>query len=98
MKLDPGIHIAMHSVLSLKPGVTGRRQRSCDSWGRAGRTKGAPYASLASRPYCAGYAVLNVVRDDSVCFYSTHCSKIYSISVLDGWVADGLQYPVRADL
>ena len=22
MKLDPGIHIAMHSVLSLKPGVT----------------------------------------------------------------------------
>jgi len=23
MKLDPGIHIAMHSVLSLKPGVTG---------------------------------------------------------------------------
>ena len=22
MKLDPGIHIVMHSVLSLKPGVT----------------------------------------------------------------------------
>ena len=22
MKLDPGIHIAMHSILSLKPGVT----------------------------------------------------------------------------
>ena len=24
MKLDPGIHIVMHSVLSLKPGVTER--------------------------------------------------------------------------
>ena len=24
MELDPGIHIAMHSVLSLKPGVTAR--------------------------------------------------------------------------
>ena len=24
MKLDPGIHIAMHSVLSLNPGVTAR--------------------------------------------------------------------------
>ena len=23
MKLDPGIHIVMHSILSLKPGVTG---------------------------------------------------------------------------
>jgi len=23
MKFDPGIHIVMHSVLSLKPGVTG---------------------------------------------------------------------------
>ena len=22
MKLDPGIHIVMHSILSLKPGVT----------------------------------------------------------------------------
>ena len=24
MKLDPGIHIVMHSVLSLKPGVTAK--------------------------------------------------------------------------
>jgi len=27
MKLDPGIYIAMHSVLSLKPGVTEERQK-----------------------------------------------------------------------
>jgi len=27
MKLDPVIHIAMHSVLSLKPGVTEERQK-----------------------------------------------------------------------
>ena len=28
MKLDPGIHIVMHSVLSLKPGVTQQYMRA----------------------------------------------------------------------
>ena len=33
MKLDPGIHIAMHSVLSLKPGVTMRDEEQTEQYG-----------------------------------------------------------------
>jgi len=31
MKLDPGIHIVMHSVLSLKPGVTSKLLTQLDT-------------------------------------------------------------------
>ena len=47
MKLDPGIHIAMHSVLSLKLGVTWHEVLSKILWAhrisRHGATKVTPF-------------------------------------------------------
>jgi hypothetical protein len=52
MELDPGIHIVMHSVLFLNPGVTGGEERLGQTtggvarWGEASAARGSGGAGL----------------------------------------------------
>ena len=81
MKLDPGIHIAMHSVLSLKPGVTARCGGCCCSGERSARFAGsAPWTPLcelaADRPPHASRGGL-AASDSFLCFFLSMASLFF---------------------